>query len=82
MKSPWQSIDTAPKDGTEIIVFIPAHGVVSPCRWNEDKYAKKPRPYWAHWGKYAFGINDLRANQPTHWIPVLPKPMTGETNEH
>jgi hypothetical protein len=56
----WQPIDTAPKNGTEFIVYCPpAHGLrdmASICSWHEDA---------------GFCVDELR--EPTHWIP-LPNP--------
>lgn len=71
----WQPIETAPKDGTCVLVWPPTFaGVVSCARWNEDRFAKKPHPYWSR-------VDDLgkvylsRGNPPTHWMP-LPKGPT------
>lgn len=61
----WQPIDTAPKDGTEIVVFAPGNrdgfpeplpDIVSLCAWHGDA---------------GFCVDELR--QPTHWMP-LPAP--------
>jgi hypothetical protein len=69
----WQPIETAPKDGTCVIVYPPTFdGLVSCAKWDEDRYAKRPRPYWRRMD--AFGqVTRSRDNQPTHWMP-LPDP--------
>ena len=54
---PWMPMETAPKDGTEIIVYCPpAHGLphmVSFCAWHEDA---------------GFCVDELR--EPSLWIPA------------
>jgi len=53
----WLLIDSAPKDGTEFIVYCPpAHGlnhIASICAWHEDA---------------GFCVDELR--EPTLWIPL------------
>jgi hypothetical protein len=62
-KDAWQPIDSAPKDGSEIIVYAPSvHGLpsmVSKCAWHPDA---------------GFCIDELR--QPEYWIgfPAGDKP--------
>lgn len=65
----WQPIETAPKDGTYILAW---RGHVVVVRWNDDRYAQKPAPFWD-------GTDDrrgklfMRRNAPSHWMP-LPEP--------
>ncbi len=42
-------------------------------RWNDDRYSKKPRPFWDF---VSLRTTDSRTSQPTHFIPLssLPKP--------
>lgn len=79
----WQSIETAPKDGTEIILAIPTGAK----QFNQQRY-------WVHLGWYAPDesrfkwqfydgvddelddramINGIQEDAPTHWMP-LPEP--------
>jgi hypothetical protein len=57
----WLPIDSAPKDGTEIIVYCPpAHGLnhmASVCAWHEDA---------------GFCVDELR--EPSLWIPLPNNP--------
>jgi len=70
--SNWQDMATAPKDGTYILLSCPKPlGVITGC-YDNDKYAKKPRPYWMDRGTF-WGVLRTRQNQPTHWMP-LPAP--------
>ena len=71
----WQLIETAPKDGTAVLVFPPTWGGISAsiAAWEEDVYAKKPRPYWKRFD--ALGRASLsRDKPPTHWMPLPPHP--------
>lgn len=74
----WQPIETAPKDGTNIMVTCPRLGVCCPAHWDNDQYAKKPRPYWTHWGERIWGITWVRNDQPTHWMPLPAAPIDAE----
>lgn len=70
----WQPIEAAPKDGTRVLLYCNSRGIV--CgEWNNDKYAKKPRPYWANDRERLFGVTETRADQPTHWQPLPEAPQ-------
>ncbi len=49
----WQSMDTAPKDGTEISVWT-QRGRYDVAKWDSQKYNKNPKPYWDRWN--GFGV--------------------------
>lgn len=76
----WQPISTAPKDGTVVLVYRPDAygwgGKVDLAYWDDDRYAKKPRPYW-HSARLIIDIQESRRMAPTHWMP-LPDPPGGE----
>ena len=59
--SEWQKIETAPKDGTDVLVYGPTCWRVTICRWHE-------RDEWWETGTDFITYNDL-----THWMP-LPEP--------
>lgn len=72
----WQSISTAPKDGTEILFLVPnlySRPKVFVGNWDVDKYAKKPIPRWSTSDRL-YSRGDALRHQPSHWmpIPVLP----------
>ena len=61
----WQPIETAPKDGSRILVKDRPHGLgmcVASAGWRNDA------PHLIEWQV----VNDVVAH-PTHWMP-LPKP--------
>lgn len=69
----WQLIETAPRDGTAVIVWPPTSPELTSCaRYDDDRYAKKPRPYWRR--RDALQTLDSRRNPPTHWRPCLSGP--------
>jgi hypothetical protein len=69
--SEWQPIDIAPKDSTIIVCM---NDYVVTAKWNDDQYAKKPRPYFHCECMHYMGKNWQRDNQPTHWMPLPPPP--------
>lgn len=72
----WLPIETAPKDGTRIMVFCPWVGVCGPANWDVCWFAKKPRPFWTHWGERIWGTSRVREDQPTHWMPLPDPPQS------
>ena len=68
----WQSIDTAPKDGTNVLLCFPGLGWVRGS-WDSQIHHKKPKPYWTHDCIQYMGVAHARANQPNWWMP-LPTP--------
>lgn len=64
----WKPIETAPKDRT-VCVWPPTWtDVISCARWDDDKSAKNPKPFW--YRVDAFGITDSRKKPPSHWAEV------------
>jgi hypothetical protein len=74
----WQPIETAPEDGTLVLVWGPQMGVacdgMSIAAWHDDErtIAEVGRPAWrayvAGFRVYDDSNLDL-SNQPTHWMP-------------
>ena len=56
----WQIIETAPKDGTRVLVYVPKHGVFS----SEFKFGCWQLPIWGS-----------PALEPSHWMPLPPDPQ-------
>lgn len=72
VREKWHLIETAPKD-RRIRLWIPSRQEgwrEEFGRWNEDGYAKNPRPFW----EYSNRISEDRANPPTHWLPASEGP--------
>jgi hypothetical protein len=82
----WQLIETAPKDGSEIIGFRPDQGVFV-FRWSTmeklvahdlngdtvEDYDEDQADWWHdRWGWMEYEL------RPTHWMPLPPPPKGGE----
>jgi hypothetical protein len=75
----WQPIETAPKDGTEIILFWPSlesyDGKSSEPRRGVGKWCAPAGYFTEHWaldGRWTPG------DDPTHWRPLPTPPSGGE----
>lgn len=74
--SKWRPIETAPKDGTSILIFGKWDGEISDWRkvWPQSGVAA-----WQdnEWSAVLTDIYGVWCALPTHWMP-LPKPPTQE----
>jgi hypothetical protein len=75
----WQPIETAPKDGTNVLLLL-ASGRRTVGGWEAQKYYLKPVPYWRTEFGYLAGVKWDRDNQPTHWMP-LPDPPAARARQ-
>ena len=79
----WQPIDTAPKDGTAVLVYPGTWSdrSASIAKWKSEK----PRPYWSRDDDLG-RVTLSRERQTTHWMPLPPPPQdkdkraTGESS--
>ncbi len=55
---PWQPIETAPKDGTQILIL---RGHILQVRWYKTT---------KEWGQRYWSIPKWFEEQPTHWMPL------------
>lgn len=71
----WQDIASAPKDGTDIIVFdvLSGRGGVGFFGWDGDAYDDPVPPF-----QVFISFNES-CETPTHWMP-LPQPPNEETS--
>jgi len=68
-------IETAPKDGTYVIVWPPTFpNVISYARWDDNRFAKYPKPFWRRVDSRSV-LSD-RNMPPTHWTPAFKIPKT------
>jgi hypothetical protein len=70
----WQPIATAPKD-RRVLLYYPQRfpGVVCGV-WQEEEFARCPKPHWVNDRSRIPGILDTRAIQPTHWMDLPDAP--------
>lgn len=66
----WKPIDTAPRDGTLILLNGGVLREPATGQWNDDKYATNPKPFFSHDRVRSTGVIETRENQPTHWMPL------------
>ena len=67
----WQPIDTAPKDGTDILLFTGVQTCIA-CYIQHDIE-------WWHIDDNKHGPFPLRGPSPTHWMPLPAPPMMQST---
>lgn len=73
----WQPIETAPKDGSVILVYRDDQGVFTAHYVEEDAHlsnAMNPPEGDYYW--FSTGGDDLTNEMPTHWMPLPPAPNT------
>lgn len=71
----WQPIETAPKDGTRIMLVGGVyHGVPFAGYWDPSPYT--PRPWTT-----VVGRHPLEEHCPTHWMPLLAPPAAAQGDE-
>ena len=74
----WQPIETAPKDGTDIIGYIPSDnmwGGVMGLKWHEPQTKKWDGREIIIDGYWCKSVSTQSVCNPTHWMP-LPTPPT------
>lgn len=70
----WLPIESAPKDERILVVHNMTTGYrVTVGVWVDDRYNKKPRPYWGGEVADVWGVVVARKNPPLYWMP-LPSP--------
>lgn len=70
----WQPIETAPKDGSIVLLRLTPHCVVSGQNDLELLGATAPRDEW--WHIAPDDISYPLVNAPTHWMPLPAPPET------
>lgn len=88
----WSPIETAP---TRKTIHDPNPRLLLLCKsgrieigWHDsDQYAKRVRPFWHLEGRWSRTLA-MRADQPTHWMPLppnaggVPRPESAPTPKH
>ena len=68
----WQPMDSAPRDGTQILLLIKrttgTRRSVEMGRYEADNHSKNPRPYWVRLTSEYVG--EMRSNQPLAWMAL------------
>jgi hypothetical protein len=67
--TPWQPIETAPKDGTPVMVWPPTfHGLVSCAAWIDDE--SNPYTENKRWVRHDARNQIQKGIHITHWAPI------------
>jgi hypothetical protein len=76
-RAAWRPIEEADKS-SKILVWSPIYGGQHKfAKWDDNRHAAKPKPYWAMSDDRIDGIGAQRANQPTHFRPLPTPPHEG-----
>ena len=67
----WQPIDTAPRDGTSVLLFLPTGAQTVGC-WDPD-FDDLDEPGWTDYTVESWAYEEVVRLYPTHWMP-LPTP--------
>lgn len=71
----WQPIETAPKDTTVILLFIPT-------RWNKWTPALQASGFWYASGWLLPNADEaMQSVEPTHWMPLQQPPASPSPTE-
>lgn len=81
----WRTIDSAPKDGTSVLLCKAADADGQPIDWRDDLHTAQVfvqvAAWWSGddaWIVYCSQISEPRLHfEPTHWMP-LPLPPCAE----
>lgn len=77
--SEWRTIDSAPRDGSRIMLYIPRKSTYIPAKTVVGRWdVRDIRPYFTNDRERLDGVRATRKIQPTHWMP-LPEPPTDAT---
>lgn len=75
----WRPIETAPKDGTRVLISLPDWPLRELHRRLDGSYQRGRAVIEARWDGHAWGDPvywewrvDVRGAQPTHWMPLPP----------
>ena len=66
----WQPIETAPKDGTRVLLFVPPYGPSTGHYKDRSNWGPSASNWYAH-----AALN--KEAEPTHWMPLPEPPKDG-----
>lgn len=73
--SEWKPIETAPKDGTKVLVYDESYGLPQKAWFGKDHFKEEYEGWlFGDGDDYSCGLY-FTPIEPTHWMP-LPKPPT------
>jgi hypothetical protein len=69
MTSEWQPIETAPRDGRRVLLFVPPYGPSTGHYRDDHNWGESASSWFAH------SVLNKEA-EPTHWQPLPSPPET------
>lgn len=70
----WQPIETAPRDGTEVLICWADIPQMAVAQWDQD-YAEMDFAEGVGWRDGSdYGCGGMIGAMPTHWMPLPPPP--------
>ncbi len=76
----WQPIETAPKDGTPILLWAPEWKYVSRCGWWQSSINGSDDAGWTDGTVISWNYQEVSILLPTRWMP-LPDPPTPDPDK-
>lgn len=72
----WQPMETAPKDGTRVLLWIEWSDVPVVGEFSHDRWWADTEHYEVSCGAYCYGgsVSSDKNMKPTHWHPLPPPP--------
>ena len=67
MNNSWQPIETAPKDGTKVLLHRKGGGPFAPCEWVEKGQISE-EGFWLWWQAAPEYFTEVV--NPTYWMPL------------
>lgn len=77
-KPAWRTMEDAPRDGTDILLYSPKFGV---CHANWNKFAQGNRGGWLITYDNGDGHGAIEPNDATHWMPLPAPPAAAKEGE-
>ena len=73
----WRPIDTAPKDGTFVLLWVPYEDVPVVGRFKGDRWVFSTAHYTVDCMAYCYGGSAVgNGDEPSHWMHLPPPPAT------
>jgi hypothetical protein len=80
----WREIESAPKDGTPILIsggtFCHPDSMGGPEPFRGVSIARWDR-FWNEWSGNPTSHDDCLSHEPTHWMPLPPPPTQEQTDD-
>lgn len=76
MQMKWMPIETAPKDGSWLLLLFPEHALDGHIEAHSGFWSEDGSNDWFGNEAASHSLSDLYG-QPSHWMPLSPPPTSG-----